>query len=127
MTDQNNQLEIDVEVIPAPYLPDTTMVEFRNPQTMRGGRVSFSRQGNKLMVEFIDLDPNVEPINAIADPVEAGHILDIVRYVIDWLEKMRKFSPTLLDDTKPLAFDGLPTLRKLEKQLLLEAGENEPI
>jgi hypothetical protein len=123
---RKKQLEIDVEVIPALYLPDITMIEFRNPETMRGGRVSITRQGTKLLVEFIDLDPGVEPVKAIADPVEAGHILDIVRYTIEWIEKMRKFSPTLVDNTKPLAFEGLATLKHLEKQLLLEYGENEP-
>jgi len=124
---KRSQLKIEVEVMPAFYLPDVTLVEFRNPETMRGGRVSFTRAGNKLFVEFIALDPNVEPVNAIADPVQAGHILDIVRYVIQWLEKIQSFSPTLVDNTKPLAFDGLPVLRKLEQQLLLEAGENEQI
>lgn len=127
MTEKNEQLKIEVEIIPALYLPDMTMLEFRNPETRRGGRVCFTQVKNKLLVEFVDLDPNVEPVKAIADPVEAGHILDIVRYVIEWLEKLRMHLPSQVDNTKPLAFDGLPALRKLEKQLLLEAGENEPI
>ncbi len=127
MTDQNSQLQIEVEIIPALYLPDMATLEFRNPATTRGGRVCFTQVKNKLLVEFVDLDPNVEPIKAIADPVQAGHILDIVRYVIQWLENLRMHLPTQVDSAKPLAFDGLPTLRKLEKQLLLEVDENEPL
>lgn len=127
MVDQNSQLKIEVEIIPALYLPDMATLEFRNPATKRGGRVCFTQTGNKLLVEFVELDPDVEPVRAIADPVEAAHILDIVRYVIRWLENLQMHLPSQVDNAKPLTFDGLPTLRKLEKQLLLEAGENEPL
>lgn len=118
-------LELDVAVIPEPMLDKVTMIEFRDADTMRGGRVNVRREGTRLLVEFIDLEPGVIPVKAISDPVEAKNILAIIDYVIEWLERMAKFSPTLVDNTKPLAFDGLPVLKKLSEQMRLEVGDDE--
>ena len=121
----NHLLELDVEVIPAVGFRNITMIEFRDTDTMRGGRVNVRREGFKLLVEFIDLEPGVEPVKAISDPVEARNVLAIVEYAIEWLVKMQKYSPTLVENTKPITFDGLPILKKLAEQLRLEVGEDE--
>ena len=123
MTD--HLLNLDVEVIPAVGLKNITMIEFRDTDTMRGGRVNVRREGKKLLVEFIDLEPGVTPVKAISDPVEAANILAIVEYAIEWIGKMQTFSPSLVENTKPLAFDGLPILKKLAEQMRLEVGEDE--
>ena len=121
----NHLLKLDVEVIPAVGLKNITMIEFRDTDTMRGGRVNVRREGKKLLVEFIDLEPGVTPVKAISDPVEAANILAIVEYAIEWIGKMQTFSPSLVENTKPLAFDGLPILKKLAEQMRLEVGEDE--
>lgn len=121
----NHLLELDVEVIPAVGLKNITMIEFRDINTMRGGRVNVRREGVKLLVEFIDLEPGVEPVKAVSDPVEAHNILTIIEYAIEWIEKMKKFSPSLVENTKPITFDGLPILKKLAKQIRLEVGDDE--
>lgn len=121
----NHLLKLDVEVIPAIGLNNITMIEFRDTDTMRGGRVNVRREGTKLLVEFIDLEPGVVPIKAISDPVEARNILAIVEYVISWIERMQKYIPSIVENTKPLGFDGLPILNKLAEQMKLEIGDDD--
>lgn len=124
--DNQGKLVINAEEVPALYLKDETMIEFRDPGTMRGGRIGFKREGQRLLVEFIDLDPGVEPIKAIEDPVEAANILAIVDYVIQWIENLNAvFRESTMRNTLPIGFDGLPVLKKLSRQLRLEVGEDE--
>lgn len=115
------RLEIDIEAIQPIYLTDETLIEFRDPLTMQGGRVSFRRKGLILLVEFQDLDPGVETTKAIANPVEAGNIVAIIDYTIEWLKNLDKVTlPGSWEIARPLGFDGIETLEKVKAQLQQE-------
>ena len=123
MDDQTNgpRLEINIEPIQPIYLKNETLIEFRDPRTMQGGRVSFRRIGIKLVVEFQDLDPGVEPTNAVANPVEAANIVAIIDYTMEWLRNLKAVTlPGAWDTARPLGFDGLETLQKARDQLEME-------
>ena len=123
MDNQNTgpRLEINIEQIQPIYLTDETLIEFRDPVTMQGGRVSFRRVGRKLIVAFEDLDPGVEPTGAVENPVEAANIVAIIDLTITWLENLNKVTlPGSWDTARPLGFDGLETLKKVKKQLEME-------
>lgn len=123
MEQQTNgrRLEINIEPIQPIYLTDEALIEFRDPDTTQGGRVSFRRVGRKLLVEFQDLDPGVEPTGAIANPVEAPNIVAIIDYTLAWLENLSKVTlPGAWDTARPLGFDGVPILTKVRDQIQQE-------
>ena len=118
-----NDWELKVDAIPALYSKDFTLVEFRDPVTMLGGRVLVQRAASGLLVvSFEELDPGVVALRAIAKPATASQIAETVGHAVAWLEDIhRRIGSTIMVAAKPMEFDGLPELRKLLAQMEKEA------
>ena len=122
MNELYGKLEIAWEPISALFLENECIMGFRDPDTMRGGRITIRRDDEGLLiVAFEDLDPGVNPTAVVADPVEAGNAVAILELTMEWLNNLKAVTlPAAWDTARPLGFDGIPTLEKLAQQLKQE-------